>query len=415
MFAMGVLRADAAATTSNDSEEHKALPPSNMEGRATDEKDQARPSQTVHNFDIPAGTLAEVAAAFEKETGLEIKVVSRVAQELSPGVKAVMTTEEAFTAELNNSGVSAQFDSPDHVTLDLRAVGEKVTVTASAELPSLKYTAPLRDLPQTLTVIPELVLQNTASTSLLDALRTVSGMTFGAGEGGNPVGDRPFIRGLDAQSSTFVDNLRDIGSQSRETFDIESVEVAKGPSGGYAGRGASGGSININSKMARRDRFANLSVSPGSAGLFRGTGDGKTKLTNWSYGRVTGTAQDTDVAGGDQVHLNNYGFAPAFLFSLGKLSRLFTNYYDLRASRLQDPGIPYNNPTFFARTDGRARIYQTEDGQPLLINRRAFYGVSSRDFRNGSLTSAHFLAHQVKIVTNLRLMGNKCFWRNEYG
>jgi catecholate siderophore receptor len=377
MFAMGGLQAEAA--NDREPDEPKPVPPSNDDKLTPDQ--QTRPAQTIHHFNVPAGTLAEVAAAIEKETGLKLKVAARVAGQPSPGVKGVLTAEEAFEAALKDTGVSAQFDSPDHVSLDLRGSGERVTVTASAELPSLKYTAPLRDLPQTLTIIPEAVLQNTASTSLVDALRTVSGITFGAGEGGNPVGDRPFIRGVDAQSSTFVDNLRDIGSQSRETFDIESVEVAKGPSGGYAGRGASGGSININSKMARKDRFATVSFSPATARFFRGSVDGNMKLTNWASGRLSGMAQDSNMAGRDQVHANRYGAAPAFLFNIGHRTRIFTNYYDLRSNDLQDPGIPYNNPTFFARTDGRARVYQTGDGQPLLVNRNAFYGLASRDFR----------------------------------
>lgn len=379
LFAMGGLSADAAIKREND--EHKPVPPANDDKTAPAEDGQTRPTQIVHHFNVPSGTMAEVAAGIEKETGLKIKLATRVADLTSPGVTGVMTTEEAFNAALKDTGVSAIFDSPDHVSLDLRAAGESVTVTAPAELPSLKYTALLRDLPQTLTIIPDTVLQNTASSSLVDVLRTVSGITFGAGEGGNPVGDRPYIRGVDAQSSTFVDNIRDTGAQSREVFDVESVEVAKGPSGGFAGRGASGGSININSKMARKDRFASVAFSPGSAGLFRGTVDGNSRLSDWAYARINGMAQDTGVAGRDQVHLNDYGFAPSFLFTLGKRARLLTDYYDLRTNALQDPGIPYNNPTFNPRVDGRARIFQTGDGQPLLVNRNAFYGLASRDFR----------------------------------
>ena len=61
-----------------------------------------------------------------------------------------------------------------------------------------KFTAPLVDTPRSVTVVPAQVLKDTAATSLQDALRTVPGITMGAGEGGNPQGDRPFIRGFDA-------------------------------------------------------------------------------------------------------------------------------------------------------------------------------------------------------------------------
>ena len=60
-----------------------------------------------------------------------------------------------------------------------------------------KFTAPLLDTPKSVTVVPAEVLQGTGSVTLTEALRTVPGIAFGAGEGGNPVGDRPFIRGHD--------------------------------------------------------------------------------------------------------------------------------------------------------------------------------------------------------------------------
>src|SRR5882757_1208101 len=90
---------------------------------------------------------------------------------------------------------------------------------------SPKITAPLLDTPKSVTVIPNQVIKESNSTTLVEALRTTPGITFAAGEGGTPAGDRPFIRGYDATSSLFVDNVRDTGSQTRETFDIESIEI----------------------------------------------------------------------------------------------------------------------------------------------------------------------------------------------
>ena len=115
---------------------------------------------------------------------------------------------------------------------------------------SPKYTAPLIDTPRSITIIPQQLIKDTAATSLQDALRTVPGVTFGAGEGGNPQGDRPFIRGFDAQGDTYLDGVRDTGAQSREIFAVESIEVAKGPNSAFGGRGAAGGTINMVSKKA---------------------------------------------------------------------------------------------------------------------------------------------------------------------
>jgi catecholate siderophore receptor len=81
------------------------------------------------------------------------------------------------------------------VTVTDTAITEGSYKTERAASP--KYTAPLLDTPRTITVIPSQVLQDNATASLADALRFVPGITLGAGEGGNPQGDRPFIRGSD--------------------------------------------------------------------------------------------------------------------------------------------------------------------------------------------------------------------------
>lgn len=342
---------------------------------------QANPSQTVHDFKIPAGTLSEVLATLGKETGITFAFSQdKIGTVQSPGVTGVLTVEEALTRVLENTGISARFESADRAALFLTGDTASVDVTADL-LASPKYTAPLRDLPQTISVIPQEVLQTTASTSLVEALRTVPGITFGAGEGGNPIGDRPFIRGVDSQASTFVDGMRDIGSQSREVFDLESVEVAKGPSGSYGGRGTSGGSLNLNTKMARREKFLSGTFSPGSSSFYRGTLDGNMKFTDWMSGRMNGLWHSADVAGRDYVKSDRYGFAPATTFNIARRARLNLNYYHLMSNDLPDPGMPYNNPTFRPRTDDRARVFETGDGQPLVINRKAFFGLTNRDYR----------------------------------
>lgn len=390
MFAMGSV---SAAEMPKALDKNEPVPDS---GKAPDAsaEGQSRPSQIVHKYNIPAGSLADVVTALQRETSLKITLPDRFASLPSKGVTGVLTTEEALTAALNGTHLSADFNAPNEVLLDLHDASQSVTVTTHQEPTSLKYTAPLRDLPQTLTIIPQEVLQTTASTSLVEALRTVPGIAFGAGEGGNPIGDRPYIRGVDSQSSTFVDGVRDIGSQSREVFDLENIEVSKGPSGSFAGRSASGGSINLNSKLARRENFITGTYSPGSANFFRGTVDANLKLANWGAFRLNGMGQDNETAGRDVVQAQRYGVAPSLLLNVSNKGRLAFNYYDLNSYDIPDPGIPYNNPanyytgTVGPRPDGRAQVFQPGDGQPLLIKHNLFYGLRSRDFRNEKVRTA---------------------------
>src|SRR5690606_32175084 len=119
------------------------------------------------------------------------------------------------------------------------------------ESSQIKFTAPLVDTPKSVQVIPKAVLQDTAATTLEDALRNSPGITFGAGEGGQPLAERPFIRGNSSGGNIFIDGIRDPGGASRDMFNMESVEVVKGADSAFGGRGSGGGSINLVSKRAR--------------------------------------------------------------------------------------------------------------------------------------------------------------------
>ncbi len=243
-----------------------------------------------------------------------------------------------------------------------------------------KITAPLRDTPRQVTVIPEEIIQTTGSVTLVDALRTVPGITFGAGEGGNPLGDRPFLRGADTQSSTFVDGVRDTGAQSREVFNVEGVEVIKGASGVYTGRGGAGGGIYINNKTPKLDNFIAGSLGVGSAEYGRATIDGNYQLSDTAAVRLNALYHDAHVAGRDEVYNSRWGVAPSIAFGIGTDTRATLSYYHLQSDDLPDSGLPYNNPLFRSRTD-LPRVAVEGDGSPINVDRNTFYGLTDRDFR----------------------------------
>ena len=106
----------------------------------------------------------------------------------------------------------------------------------------------MRDIPQTITVIPREVIEQQGATTLRDVLQNVPGLTITAGEGGAPAGDNLTLRGFSARNDIFVDGVRDIGPQTRDPFNLDQVEVVKGPASAYSGRGSTGGTINLVSK-----------------------------------------------------------------------------------------------------------------------------------------------------------------------
>ncbi|WP_137718800.1 TonB-dependent receptor [Methylobacillus flagellatus] len=232
-----------------------------------------------------------------------------------------------------------------------------------------KFTAPLLDTPKTVTVITSDVIQDSGATTFQEALRTTPGITFGAAEGGGAFGDRPFIRGFDVQGSTYVDGVRDLGSQSREIFAIERIEVLKGPSGAFDGRGSAGGSINIVTKQPKAENFVRGSVGLGTDDYMRGTIDVNQKLGDDVAVRLVGMAHDADTPGRDHVTGKRYGFAPSITLGLNSATSATISLYHLETDELPDWGIPYFN-------NGTSIV-----GKPLSVDKDNFYGIKDRDFR----------------------------------
>ena len=248
--------------------------------------------------------------------------------------------------------------------------GNRVGGYRAEKMQSPKYTAPLRDTPQSVTVITEEVMRDSAATSLEDAVRQVPGITFLAGEGGQPIADRPVIRGFNSTSNLFVDGVRDIGDQSRDVFDLEAVEVVKGADSVYAGRGSGGGSINLVSKTAKFADFTQGSFTVGTADKFRATVD-----QNWQLGEAAGfrvgvLAESSGVPGrNDAVEYDKYGISPSLAFGIGEATRVTLDYYHLTDKGTPDYSIPYDLATGLPVTE------------TMDVDSDNFYGLINRDFR----------------------------------
>ncbi|MFJ4393993.1 TonB-dependent receptor [Pseudomonas sp. NPDC089396] len=276
------------------------------------------------------------------------------------------------------------------ITLDATSVNGKAEQASTdykvEKASSQKYTAPLVDTPRSITVIPQQVIKDTNALTLQDALRTVPGITFGAGEGGNPQGDRPFIRGFDAQGDTYLDGVRDTGAQTREIFAIESVEVAKGPNSAIGGRGAAGGTINLVSKRAHLGNSLDGAWTWGSDQTQRYTFDGNYQFSDTVAGRLNLMTHESNVAGRDKVNYDRWGIAPSLAFGLGTPTRVNLDYYHLESDDLPDSGIPYTIPTGGSGARTSAHPSKPNDGG----DSDNFYGLTDRDFRKTRVDIATF-------------------------
>lgn len=275
-------------------------------------------------------------------------------------------------------------ESTDEKAVSLGATsinGEQDASYKTDESASKKYTAPLRETPKSVTVIPQQVISDTGATSLADALRTTPGITFGAGEGGNPAADRPIIRGFNAESDVFIDGMRDGAAQSREIFNIESVEVSKGPSSAFTGAGSTGGSLNLITKGAHLGNAYNGGYSFGSDQTQRYTADLNQQITDSSAFRLNLMKHDANVAGRDNVDVSRWGVAPSFAFGLGTDTRVRLDYYHLETDDMPDYGIPLTSTT------GRSKYIVDK---PAHVNESNFYGLTGRDYRKSKNDSGTF-------------------------
>lgn len=294
---------------------------------------------------------------------------------LSGSLAAVLATPALFLAP------AAQAQSGGQGVTQLTPVqvqGDALVPYDVKDSASTKFTAPLLDTPKSVQVIPQEVIQNQAASTLTEALRNSPGITFGAGEGGNPLGDRPIIRGYDAQASTYVDGMRDIGATSREVFNLEQIEVIKGSDGAFGGRGGAGGSINLISKTAKAENFTAASLGIGTDSYYRGTIDSNWLLGEKTAFRLNAMYHDADVAGRDMVNNSRWGVAPTITFGVNTPTRVTLSYYHMQSDDLPDSGIPYAYPSTKVQRNG-SFMGVTQTG-PASVDRNNFYGLSS-DYR----------------------------------
>ncbi|WP_375740131.1 TonB-dependent receptor [Pseudomonas boanensis] len=209
---------------------------------------------------------------------------------------------------------------------------------------SAKYTAPLLDTPQTITVVPKEVIQEQQALSLRQVLSNVSGITFNAGEGGGGSGDSINIRGFSANSNIQIDGLRDSAQTSRtDTFNIEQVEVIKGPNSVFGGAGTTGGSINIISKQPQDNAFTQLGGGLGTDNYHRLTLDTNQPLegvgTDSSF-RLNLMAHENDVPGRDEIDRERWGIAPSLRLGFSDSTRLTLSAFHQTDDNLPDYGVP---------------------------------------------------------------------------
>ncbi|MGE3623799.1 MAG: TonB-dependent receptor [Bdellovibrionales bacterium] len=261
-----------------------------------------------------------------------------------------------FAVRAQNAEAPAQ-QLPTVTVESDRAASDGYQVTE----PSLyKLTGPLVDTPISITPISRELMDDQGTTTVTDALRNVPGVSIAAGEGGNQ-GNSLTIRGFSARSDFFLDGMRDFGSYYRDPFNMESIEVLKGPDSLLFGRGSTGGVVNQVSKQPELYDENTGTFAFGSDLTRRATADINKKVDEHTAIRFNAMGQDGNVAGRDGVENSRYGLAPSIAFGIGTPTRLTVDYFHQSESDIPDYGLPW----FYNR--------------PAHVDRENFYGFAEHD------------------------------------
>src|ERR1700721_876833 len=243
-----------------------------------------------------------------------------------------------------------------------------------------KFPESIANTPKTITVLTKDVLADENATSLKQAVLNTAGVTLGTGEGGNAFGDRFFIRGFDTRNDVFIDGVRDSGVSVRENFFTEQIEILRGPGSSFAGRGTTGGAINIVTKQATTERsFYNMDDTFGTDGTKRVVLDVNQVISPTLAVRAGGLFPDAGGEGRGFPTEDRGGGFVALTWKPVDAVKVTADYVHTDIHGLPDFGVPYlrTGPT---NATGQ---YTTTAGGPAPdfgVNRDNFYGFVNRDF-----------------------------------
>lgn len=233
-------------------------------------------------------------------------------------------------------------EAPPSTMPEVVVTGRQTTYKPKTAV-SPKYTQPLLDTPQSVTVVPKEVLEDRGVTTFRDAVRNAPGISVAAGEAGAQ-GDNLTVRGFSARSDIFRDGMRDFGSYYRDPFDMEQIDVLKGPASVNFGRGSTGGVVNQVSKTPHLQPYNEATLSFGTDKTKRTVVDINQPLPDLGETaafRLNAMVHDSEVAGRDIGKNSRYGFAPSLALGLGTPTRLTLDYYHQSENDVPDYGLPF--------------------------------------------------------------------------
>ena len=267
----------------------------------------------------------------------------------------------------------------------------------SSSRTSTKTDTLLRDTPQSISVVTQDQIRDTAAQSIAEATRYVPGLGFQQGEGNR---ETPIFRGFATTADFFVDGVRDDVQYYRDLYNIERVEVLKGPNGMIFGRSAVGGLINRVSKTPEWVSGYGGSLTVGTDNNRRATVDINQVVNSNAAIRLNGLYENSDTYR-DGVSLERSGINPTLSIRPGDKTLVTVGYEYFKDDRIADRGIP------------------SFKGVPVDTSRSTFFGNAKLSPTNSSLDAvtalvSHQFSDNIKLNNRTRWSDQDKFYQNVF-
>jgi catecholate siderophore receptor len=319
---------------------------------------------------------------------------------LEPGEYALHVAAEGFAETSQAVNFRGSASTSPEIVLQVGGSTATVTVTDSAGYQveavtsATKTLTPLRDIPQSIVVVTTEQIRDQTMGSIADVVNYVPGIMSHQGENNR---DQLVIRGNSTSADFFLNGVRDDVQYYRDLYNVDRVEVLKGPNAMIFGRGGGGGVLNRVTKEADFDSLREVTLQGGSFGNKRFTADFDQRLGDKVAFRVNGLYENSD-SFRRFVNLERYGINPTLTIVPSTQTRFTFSFEHLHDGRVADRGIPSflgrpaDTPisTFFGNPNDshvRARVdlaSATIDHQvgSLNIRNRTLFGDYDRGYQN---------------------------------
>ena len=367
---------------------------------------QTSPTAKLRLSVVDANHAAIVGARVNVEnfgkTALLTDAQGEIAASLPPGEYVIHVEADGFAPVNHSVKITAGEAQPIEILLPVAESTAVVTITgtdtfgyrADTMSSATRTLTKLRDVPQSIAVVSEAQIKDQSLKSIADVVNYVPGVTSHQGENNR---DQVVIRGVSTSADFFLNGLRDDVQYHRDLYNLERVEILKGPNAMIFGRGGGGGVVNRVAKDAGFNKIRELGLEVGSFRDRRLTGDFNQPLSQRLAMRVNGVYENAD-SFRQFVNLRRYGINPTFSFTPSAATRVAISFEHFHDGRRADRGIPSfkGQPaevpveTYFGNPDDshvRATVnrlsgsVQHQSGR-LMMTSRTTFGDYDRGYQN---------------------------------